>query len=63
MSKDHSVKSDANSESTSVPVESESVLFLGRVMSRAEQKECGRNLKEFFDLIRSWRKEGADESP
>lgn len=51
-----------DSASMDTPDKNGSVAFLGQTMSRTEYEECCRNLAEFFELLRSWRRGESDES-
>ena len=44
------------------PDKNGSVVFLGQTMSRTEYEESCRNLADFFELLRAWRRGESDES-
>ena len=52
---------DPESKSGIKTATEESVIFLGRAMSRDEYELACRNLREFFDLLKSWQEGDTNE--
>ena len=50
------------SASMDTPDKNGSVAFLSQTMSQAEYEGCCRNLAEFFELLKTWRRGESDES-
>ena len=42
--------------------EEDLVVFLGKIMTRSEYEIACRNLRKFFDILKSWREGDGDES-
>lgn len=60
MNRDATRESPAKKRHDS-PDNGETVVFLGTLMSRAEYEMACRNLREYFDLLRSWQEGTVDE--
>ena len=61
MARKHDREVANEAKTISLEPDSELVVFLGRAMSHAEYDIACHNLRNFFDLLRSWQKGDTDE--